>query len=465
MRDKPFVHLFKVHSKEYLYDVNMDTILRIPVEVFEYYSEGKNSKIAQNYIAHYKQLGYLKSNRVEKTEHPDTKYIQYYHKNFLNTLILQVTQNCNLTCDYCIYSGSYRMRKYSEKRMTWDMAKNGVDYLIQHSIDAISLTIGFYGGEPLLEFNLIKMIVAYIRERIEGKKVFFNITTNATLLTDEIMEFFVKNKFTVLISFDGPKEYHDSARKFAESQKGSYDIVIKKLSIFKAKYPDYYKKHIMFNTVLDPSKPYSRIEKYIKKNSLFKNNFFLSTYITNVYAVEKRAISKENIEDMQYEKFITLMYMLGRVSKENKGKLLQEDNAINEIFDSQGSVIKIPQIGHRNGPCTPGYHKLFMNVDGDFFPCERVSECSKATKIGNIFSGLDTRRCEEMLNLQKLTEEECRNCWAYLHCSTCIVYADDLNKLSRVNILKQCKNVTNSLETVMKDYVVLKELGYSYSKE
>ncbi|MDL0414458.1 4Fe-4S cluster-binding domain-containing protein, partial [Clostridioides difficile] len=108
--------------------------------------------------------------------HPETKYIKYHIENNLSSIILQVTQNCNLRCDYCIYSGSYSNRVHTNKRMNIDVAKRSIDYLIKNSSQLNEVSVGFYGGEPLLEFDLIKQIVEYVKVVGEGKEIYFNLT-------------------------------------------------------------------------------------------------------------------------------------------------------------------------------------------------------------------------------------------------------------------------------------------------
>ena len=91
----------------------------------------------------------------------------------------------------------------------------------EHSVEKERVIIGFYGGEPLLEFELIKKCVKYARKELKGKQINFALTTNATLLNDEIINYFIEHSFIVTVSIDGPKEMHDDERRFAKNNKGS----------------------------------------------------------------------------------------------------------------------------------------------------------------------------------------------------------------------------------------------------
>lgn len=95
----------------------------------------------------------------------------------------------------------------------------------EHSTDQNNVTIGFYGGEPFLEFELIKECVAYAEDKLEGKKIEYSVTTNATLLTDEIIDYLIFNNFFVTVSLDGPREIQDECRRFLYNNKGTFVLL------------------------------------------------------------------------------------------------------------------------------------------------------------------------------------------------------------------------------------------------
>ena len=170
----------------------------------------------------------------------------------IRQLILQVTQNCNLRCKYCVYSGSYVNRTHTKKRMSFEIAKQAVDFYFAHNINKDAGVISFYGGEPLLEMDLIKKVVAYSEKLYEGKELRFNMTSNATLLTDEIADFLYEHNFNLTISLDGPEEVHNQSRVFADSKTGTFHCIIKNLEKMIDRYPDFI-SNISFNAVLDIS--------------------------------------------------------------------------------------------------------------------------------------------------------------------------------------------------------------------
>lgn len=196
MNDKiPFIKLFRTLDNFYFFDVNSNSIVRINEAVSHKIEDliAGNDILNQDMdIARLKKRGYLKANNENIiVEHSALNTVGEYMNGNLRQLILQVTQNCNLRCKYCVYSGSYVNRTHTKKRMSFEIAKQAVDFYFAHNTNKDAGVISFYGGEPLLEMELIKKIVVYSEKLYEGKELRFNMTSNATLLTDEIADFFV----------------------------------------------------------------------------------------------------------------------------------------------------------------------------------------------------------------------------------------------------------------------------------
>ena len=158
------------------------------------------------------------------------------------------------------------------------MAKAALDFLKSHSTNSSELNISFYGGEPLLEIDLIKKCVDYCHEIFKRKKVMFNLTTNASLLSDNIIKYFDKEKFSVMISLDGPREIHDKNRTFADGERGTYDIVIERINRIKNIAPDLLTR-ITLNAVLDNENDFSAIKQYFEKEALVKDIFVSTNYL------------------------------------------------------------------------------------------------------------------------------------------------------------------------------------------
>ena len=164
---KPLIFVFKLYAKYYLYDVNTKMIVGISRDLFA---------LLQNVQEDYIEIPDALKNEVSRLlkyeifsepnfdyeiKYPQSELIEDILKNCMRTITLQVTQNCNLRCKYCVYSGSYENRTHSNKRMNFETAKKAIDFLYEHSSLSESVGVGFYGGEPLLEIELLKKCVLW----------------------------------------------------------------------------------------------------------------------------------------------------------------------------------------------------------------------------------------------------------------------------------------------------------------
>lgn len=471
MKSKPFIHLFETSEGKYLYDVNTDKILKIPEGVYHYLSlTGSDSDTQADlsilqYIENLKRDGYLSSNRVKETEHPATELLPFYINNRLNYITLQVTQNCNLRCEYCIYSGNYYNRSHSSKTMSKETATKAIEYYISHSRDAGSMAIGFYGGEPLLCMDLIKYCVEYADKNAEGREITYSFTTNGTLLTKDILPYLVEHKFVVRISLDGPGSIHDKNRRFANSNKGSYETIIKNIRCFKETYPSYYRTNVMFNTVLDPSTDFNCINEYVMSSEELEESSFNCTLIDDRYAKQASSYQEDFFTNQEYETFKYYLKKLNRLSNYKESKLVS--NRFTLISKGRGGKQtslsgRLPDKCHHGGPCIPGVMRLFISADGYLYPCERVSETSEVTSIGDVDSGIDIKKAENILNIERVTAQMCHNCWAYHYCYICIGLGDGLRNISPEIIKMRCPNVMQQAEDLFKNYCILSELGYEF---
>ena len=221
MGKTPFVYIFNTASSYYLYDVNKSRLIKISQRISDLIKSGNYESDDDCKILIEK--GYLTSKDNENIiiEHPANQVVEQYLNSNVQQLILQVTQNCNLRCKYCVYSGSYSNRVHNNKRMDISTALRAVDFFVEHSTMTNFANISFYGGEPLLEMNLIEKTVEYCEQVLKGKEIRYNITSNATLLNKEFVAFLQKYNFALNISLDGPRNIQNHSRVFADGEKGT----------------------------------------------------------------------------------------------------------------------------------------------------------------------------------------------------------------------------------------------------
>ena len=468
-KQEPFIHLFSTPLGYYLYDVNTNEILKIDEDVYDYLQSG-NIKDTQTIkkLDKLKREGYLKCFRVEETEHPATELLPFYLQSKVGQLVLQVTQNCNLRCDYCVYSGKYITRGHTNKRMNYETAKKAIDFLKEHSVEKERVIIGFYGGEPLLEIELIKKCVKYARKELKGKQINFALTTNATLLNDEIINYFIEHSFIVTVSIDGPKEMHDDERRFAKNNKGSFDIVMNNIRKIREKDEEYFNSFVRVNAVLLTDKSFRCVDQFFRGDEVFENIGISAHLVSDAFSKKPNKIDTLYIEEQQYELFKFYLAQLGRIDNKYASPLLYDrfmQMKTKREYDEASHREQLLKKWHRGGPCIPGVMRLFVTVDEKLLPCEKVCEIADTVQLGTLDSGYDIETVSNVLNIEKFTEKQCHNCWAYSECSICFHCCDDKAETISESILKNCKHVKKDLEELFKDYTVLKELGCDFAFE
>lgn len=468
----PYIFPFSTRWMNYIYDVNTNTIVKISKSLYDELSlSHTDEQIMKNNIAYQefcllKEKGFLSSNRVRVIEHPKTKHIEHASKYQLNSITLQVTQRCNLRCKYCAYSGIYENRSHGDYDMSIDTAIKAIDFLVEHSVDSERLIIAFYGGEPLLQFTLIKKCVEYTKKAIHGREVEFTITTNGTLLTTEILDFLDENNFLITISLDGDKESHDRNRRFAANDKGSFNVIIKNVNRLINGYPKLY-KFMNFNVVMDTDNDFDEINSfYTGYNAINEIQNLRASFISDLYAKKDIQYRTAFAAAREYEIFKILLSRMGRLNQD-KISLLVKDYYIhlyNQMYYDRDSTSGIPETAHPSGPCTC-IQRLFIDVNGVFYPCERVSEESDVTKIGSLNTGFDIEKIINIINIGKLTSEECKDCWNFRFCGSCVNTADNHDCLSKEKKLSFCGKMKFDTKQLLLDFCMLTEMGCDMSAD
>ena len=465
MKD-PVYKLLKTLNNYYIYDRSRNAIIRLSKDEYEEIEASKKESLKNTKIyLKLRSKGYLKDNILEQIEHHCTNFIGYILENHIEQLILQVTQRCNLRCKYCIYSGAYddRNRTHGNYDMSLDTALNAIDFYLERANESDKYTISFYGGEPLLNFNLIKQCVSYVNGKAKNKPIMYTMTTNGTLLTEEIMGFLAENKFSILISMDGSKEEHDVNRVFANAE-GSYQKIISNVRMIREKYPKVF-KDIRFNTVLNPNQNFPKLKTYFEEDDLLGDSMVMMQIVESETS-QKVIFSDEFYRARAFDRFKLYLFMLDKLEREHVSKLVLSDYLyIKNKYIMLSADQELRPKCHHGGPCLPGAKRLFVNVDGNFYPCEKVGENSEAMVIGNLREGFDYNKVNRLLNIGKLTSEECKKCWALHYCDICCRRANGKSDLSRENKLSYCKRSQEGAYFDLAEICVLKELGCSFDKE
>ena len=473
MNKKPFIHLYRTPRGYYFYDVNRDSIITVNSSIFDHLKGNTKyeelSADDRRYIDELKENGYLSDKRMETIRNPLLDTLEDSLNRKCHQLILQVTQACNLVCSYCPYANVTHgelQRDHSNKMMTWETAKAAIDFFYEHSVDNDEVSMAFYGGEPLIAYNLIKKCVDYSEKLFMGKDLAFNMTTNSTLLTDEMIDFFYEHNFSLLFSIDGPEEIHDINRRRSDGT-GSFKAAFANLRKTVERYGDKAEKKIGINNVINPANDVDILLDF------YKDDFFKKTKINVNLTLADDDMLEDKIEATdRYSERMNYQYFLGLLSAL---KIVDElelcpsvKSFVNGYMRNYASFKNIseglPDAGAPGGPCIPGQRRLFVNADGNMLPCERVSEVLDEMVIGSISNGFDMKKAADMLNIGALTPEKCRECYAYSKCQLCGKDCCDENGYNGSLKFSHCQAVYNSFDSDVFNALLLKERRTVYKR-
>ena len=318
----------------------------------------------------------------------------------VKALCLHVAHTCNLNCAYCFASQG----KYQGERaiMSFEVGKQALDFLIEHSGTRTNLEVDFFGGEPLMNFDVVKQLVAYAREREKetGKNFRFTLTTNGVLIDDDVIDFANKEMSNVVLSLDGRKEIHDRFR-VDYAGNGSFDKIVPKFQKLVAARGG--KNYYMRGTFTHANPDFLKdIEEMLSLG-------FTELSMEPVVCAEDDP-SALTAEDMpvvmeQYEKLAELM-----LKRHREGRPF---TFYHYMIDLKGG----PCIYKRVSGCGSGTEYMAVTPWGDLYPCHQfVGE--EAFKLGNVWDGVqNTAVQDEFFACNVYARPECKDCWAKLYCS------------------------------------------------
>lgn len=336
------------------------------------------------------------------TEDIYEEYIEDFksRETVVKALCLHIAHDCNLACRYCFAEEG----EYKGKRglMTYEVGKQALDFLIANSANRKNLEVDFFGGEPLMNFEVVKDLVKYGREqeKIHNKKFRFTLTTNGVLLDDDIIEFANKEMSNVVLSIDGRKEVHDYMRP-SHNGKGSYDLILPKFKKLAAS---------------------RNQDNYYVRGTFTKNNLDFSEDVKHLAELGFKQISIEPVvsppedpysikeKDLpfifdQYDKLANYM-----IAKREAG---EDFNFFHFMIDLSGG----PCVAKRLSGCGSGTEYLAVNPWGDLYPCHQFVG-QKEFLMGNVFDGINrTDIVEKFKEISVYSKEKCKECFAKFYCS------------------------------------------------
>ncbi|MGI6006977.1 MAG: thioether cross-link-forming SCIFF peptide maturase [Ruminococcus sp.] len=328
--------------------------------------------------------------------------IQQFQKRetVVKALCLHIAHDCNLACRYCFAGeGEYHGRR---ALMSFEVGKKALDFLIAHSGNRRNLEVDFFGGEPLMNWQVVKDLVAYGRsqESIHDKKFRFTLTTNGVLLNDEVMEFANREMGNVVLSIDGRKEVHDFMRPF-RSGAGSYDLIIPKFQKFAESrhQQNYYVRGTFTRYNLDFAKDVLHLADLGFQQISMEPVVALPT--------EDYAIRMEDVPAV-CEQYDILAEEMIRREREGRGF-----NFFHFMIDLSGG----PCVYKRLSGCGSGTEYLAVTPWGDLYPCHQFVGEEKFL-LGNVDDGIvRTDICNQFKNCNVYAKEKCQECFSRFYCS------------------------------------------------
>lgn len=435
------VHTFRCLDRNFALDAEsgslykVDELTKLLIEqrtAPDELSEGAFSRYSEAEIAEAKEeIATLEKEGVLFS--PERPHKEREYTGVVKALCLNISHDCNMCCEYCfahggVYDGSRRI-------MPVENAIASIDFLVERSGSHKNLEVDFFGGEPLLAFNVIKRTVAYARkqERDFGKKFRFTVTTNATLLDNDAVDFCNREIDNVVISIDGRKNVHNSVRKCVDGS-DAYRSSMIRAGRFLRKRGD--RKYVVRGTYTALNLDFSQ-DVLSLANKGFK---YISLEPVVLPSDHRLAIKEEHIPiiNEQYE-------IIAREYLKRKGKE-KEFTFFHFAMDMNGGPCETKRLYG----CGAGCEYLAVAPNGKLYPCHRFDGNADFCMGTSILREVDERIPREFAACSVLSKPECRACWAKYYCSGgCNANAYEFNKDIRIPYRIGCDLMKKRIECAL----------------
>lgn len=333
----------------------------------------------------------------------------YPKRPIIKAICLHVAHDCNLRCRYC-FAGTGAFGG-DRGLMNLETGKKAIDFVLEASGHRNHCEVDFFGGEPLLNFQVVKDLVAYGRKAAaeRGKTIKFTLTTNAVLLTEEIQNFLEQEDISVVLSIDGRPEVHDHMRPYA-SGKGSYEQVIPRIQQFAEKRPE--------------SSPYALGTYYYARGTYTHFNVDFDKDVDHLLDLGIKQISLEPVvatPDQPYAfKEVDIPEILKSYDRLGEDLLARKRKGEDfSFFHFNVALDGGPCLPKRLTGCGAGHEYVAISPEGDLYPCHQFVG-QEEFKMGSLWDedlSLDPRLIQEFRSAHIYSKASCRDCWARFSCS------------------------------------------------
>ncbi|MFZ5352694.1 MAG: thioether cross-link-forming SCIFF peptide maturase [Bacillota bacterium] len=426
--DKKLIHKYELNGLKIVIDVHSGTVHAvddISYDILELYDKDFDeicSSLLHKYDKTAIKEAYEELKQLEKqgqlfsTDGYMDKVLNEERDYHTKALCLNIAHDCNIRCGYCFASaGDYHGGR---KLMPAEIAKKAIDFLLESSGNRKRLEVDFFGGEPLLNFDVVKAAVEYGREiqKEYGKRIGFTITTNATLLDDAVIGFLNENMDNVVLSIDGRKEVNDNMRRF-QDESGTFDEIMPKIKDFVAKRED--KSYYIRGTFTAYNLDFCEDVLFLAEQG-FKE---ISIEPVVAEADENYALKEEHIGKI-HEQYEELSRRYIEYSEAGKGF-----RYYHFLMDLDGG----PCVYKRVSSCGAGVEYFAVTPDGELYPCHQFVG-KQGYLMGNVFEGIKNKELQMAFSNNTVYHKEgCKDCWAKFYCSggcqaNAVAFNEDLKK-------------------------------------
>jgi uncharacterized protein len=350
------------------------------------------------------------------------------------TLILEITEECNLRCTYCVFDEKYiSERNHSNKTMPLELAFEEVKNFYNRTNQEEGYIV-FYGGEPLLAFETIKQIVNYAN-KISNHRLKFSLTTNGLALSDNKFDFIIENNFLITVSLDGDKESHDK-RRVTVTGKGTFDAITNNLKKLKIYNGQFFKNNVLINCVISDTNDLIKINQFFKKSEFSEESLRFSPVLQNNIAIDG---------------YITNSISLESVKNTLKAGLLPVEN---HFLDSILKKIEFRKLdaAARSGKklCVPFSNRTYVRADGSIQFCERIENYGK---LKNESINLSVESDVIYNEFKTFKQEACSKCVAYNFCEMCPASFIKNSQFDNELANSKCSQYRKTVEQALKIYI------------
>ena len=323
-------------------------------------------------------------------------------ESYIKALCLNVVHDCNLRCKYCFADeGEY---KGCRKPMSAEVGKRAIDYVLENSGNIKNIEVDLFGGEPLMVFDTIKEIVDYAKEKdkLYNKNIRFTMTTNATLLNDEIIDYIDKNMGNIILSIDGRKEVNDNVRIRVDGS-GCYDRILPNI-----------KKMVDRR---DPSKQYYARGTFTRENTdFFEDVMALANEGFSEISIEPVVLPDSHNLSIRSEDLPKIYEQYDMLYKEMLRRAENNDNPF-KFYHFNIDLNGGPCVYKRIAGGGAGHEYVAITPDGDIYPCHQFVG-NEEFLLGNINSGIKNKNLsKDFKNAHIYNKPKCKECWARFYCS------------------------------------------------